>query len=146
MRLLSIFLAILFSAAPAIANASCTKAAAPSLPQFAPLTLRVGGGIQPYYCAASPAAVTVGDLTPIEWGKRVQVCTTNCSYQAISPTDPRSPLISTGCGPGYHSTEYYVELPNFSKQGSNALVDSCLSNSLVPAKGAAPAPSPRPRG
>lgn len=144
MRLFSILLAILFSSAPAISNAACTKAAAPSLPQFAPLMLTSAGGVQPYYCAASPAALSVGDLSPTEWAKRVQVCTTNCSYEAASPADPRSPLITAGCGPGWHDTRYYVEMPNFHKQGGNSLVDSCVSNNLVPPKGAAP--SPRPRG
>jgi hypothetical protein len=142
MRLFSILLAILFSAAPALANAACTKASAPSLPQFAPLVLRAGGGIQPYYCAASPAALSVGDLSPAEWGKRVQVCTTNCSYEAMSPMDPRSALFATSCGPGWHDTQYYVELPRFPKQSGSALVDSCVSNSLVPPKGAAPSPPP----
>jgi hypothetical protein len=146
MRLFSILLAILFSAAPAIAQASCTKASPPSLPQFAPLVLRPGGGgIQPYYCAASPAAMSVGDLSPSEWAKRVQVCTTNCTYEPMSPTDPRSMLIATSCGGGYHTTEYYVDLPKFSKQGSTGLVDSCIGNSLMPPKGAAPAPSASPR-
>jgi hypothetical protein len=146
MRLFSIFLAILVSAIPAVANASCTKAPpAPSLPQFAPLMLRPGGAIQPYYCAASPAALSVGDLSPSEWGKRVQVCTTNCTYEPMSPTDPRSALIATSCGSGYHDTQYYVQMPNWSKQASNSLVDSCLSNSLQPSKGAAPSPSPHPR-
>jgi hypothetical protein len=145
MRLLSIFLAILFSAAPSIAQAACTKASAPSLPQFAPLALRPGGGIQPYYCAASPAVLSVGDLSPVEWGKRVQVCTTNCSYQPMSPTDPRSALIATSCGPGWHGTQYYVDLPRWPKQSGTGLVDSCVSNSLLPPKGAAPSPSPPPK-
>lgn len=144
MRLLSFFLAILFSAAPIIANASCSKATPPSTPQFAPLGLRAGGGIQPYYCAASPAALSVGDLSPAEWGKRVQVCTTNCSYEPMSPTDPRSTLIATSCGSGWHDTQYYVEVPKF-QQSRTSLVDSCVSNALSPPKGAAPAASPRPR-
>ncbi len=146
MRLLSIFLAFLFSAAPAISNAACTKASAPSLPQLMPLTLRAGGGIQPYYCAASPAAMSIADLTPAQWAKRVQVCTTNCTYEAMSPTDPHSALIPTDCGVGWHDTRYYVDMPDWHKQGNASLVNSCVGNTLLPPKGGAPAPSPPPRG
>lgn len=146
MRQFSTILAILFlvNANAGTAAAACTKAQAVTIQQFPPL---MGGSnsIQPYYCAASPAALSVGDLSPTEWAKRVQVCTTNCSYEPISPTDPRSTLIATSCTPGgQHSTQYYVDVPKFSSNGSNSLVDSCQSNALLPSKGAAPQATPRP--
>lgn len=140
MRLISIILAILFSATFGTAHAACTTAAPVSIPQFGPIL--PGGGVQAYYCAAAPAAASLGDLSPSEWAKRVQVCTTNCNYEPMAPGDPHSMLIATGCGAsGGRSTAYLVEPP---KPSSNrtALTGSCQS--LLPAKGSASAPSPSP--
>jgi hypothetical protein len=146
MRLLSMFLALSFLATPALAHASCNPPPSGSIAQLPPL-MGAGGGIggegaiQPYYCAASPAALSVGDLSPNEWAKHVQVCTTNCSYEPLSPNDQHSMLIATACGAGYHPTTYYVEPPRFSAQ-STKLFKSCLNDGTPPSKGAPPAPKP----
>lgn len=143
MRLFAITLAILFTANVGVAGAACTNAPAVSIQQFPPLT---GHGIQSYYCAASPAAVTVGDLSPSDFLKRVQVCTTACTYQPANPMDPRSTLMAMGCGPGYHSADYYVDAPRVKAATANSMSSSCVSNSLLPPKGGtAPSPPPRPR-
>jgi hypothetical protein len=143
MRVLSMFLALSFLAVPALAHASCTPSAPTTVAQLPPLMgAGIGGGaIQPYYCAASPAALSVGDLSPNEWAKRVQVCTTNCSYEPMSPGDQHSMLIPTSCGTGYHPTTYYVEAPHYNSQ-SGKLLKSCLSSGVLPSKGAPPAPKP----
>jgi hypothetical protein len=145
MRLFCLTLAILFTANVGVAGAACTKAPAVSIQQFAPLS-PAGGSIQPYYCAASPAALSVGDLSPSEWLKRVQVCTTNCTYQPANPSDPRSTLMSMGCGPGYHSIAYYVDPPRQPVRTATSISDSCVSNGLVPSKGAPASPRPNYRG
>lgn len=40
-----------------------------------------------YYCAASPAPQSVGDLSYAGWARHVQVCTRMCSYAALVPDD-----------------------------------------------------------
>jgi hypothetical protein len=144
MRFLSMFLALSFLAVPGLAYASCTPSAPATVAQLPPLMgAGIGGGgvIQPYYCAVSPAALSVGDLSANEWAKHVQVCTTNCTYEPMSPGDPHSMLIPATCGAGYHPTTYYVEPPRFNSQ-KGKLLKSCLSSGEVPAKGAPPAPQP----
>ena len=138
MRIFSIVLAFLLCASQTAAQAACATPAPLAIPQLPPLL--AGGGIQSYYCAASPDVSTVGDLTPAEWAKHVQVCTTNCSYEPIVPGDPQSRLMPVGCGLGWHSTAYLVEPPRQATALSTGLVDSCKG--LVPPKAPAPAPSP----
>lgn len=87
-------------ACPQVTSAS-TAPVFPALPRWSPT----------YYCAASPAPQTIGDLSYAGWAKHVQVCTRMCSYQQLSPGDPNSMLIETSCGPGYHDASYYVEPP-----------------------------------
>lgn len=103
--LVSLAIAIIVSTGTAYAcppNSTSSSAAV-----FSPLP-RFGAA---YYCAASPAPQSVGDLSYAGWAKHVQVCTRMCSYQPLSPNDPNSPLIETSCGPGYHDASYYVEPP-----------------------------------
>ena len=138
MRTFPIVLAVLLCASQTAAQAACATPAPIAIPQLPPLM--PGNGIQSYYCAASPAASTVSDLTPSEWAKHVQVCTTNCSYEPVVPGDPQSPLIPAGCGRGWHSTAYLVEPPRRETAMRTGLVDSCKG--LVPSKAPAPAPSP----
>lgn len=109
MRTFPIVLAVLLCASQTAAQAACATPAPIVIAQFPPLM--PGGGIQSYYCAASPAVSTVSGVTPAEWAKRAQVCTTNCSYEPIVPGDPQSRLMPVGCGPGWHSTAYLIEPP-----------------------------------
>ena len=140
MRRSALLLAVVLCALPAVASAaaSCTK---PESISFATLP-RVfsGGGMQAYYCAASPYPTTVGDLSPLEWAKHVQVCTTNCSYERMSPTDPRSMLVATECGPGMHAVSFLVDPPSRIEASRTGLVDGC-TNTVIP-KGTAASPSP----
>lgn len=143
MRFISILVAILFTAAYGVTDAACSAPPPVSIPQFGPV---MGGGIQAYYCSASPGALSVGDLTPTEWLKHVQVCTTNCSYEPMSPGDPHSMLIATGCGRGGGGNmAYFVEPPRqSSNRSSTSLSSSCATNGLLPPKGGTPAASPGP--
>ena len=139
MRIFSVVLLFLLSASQAAAQAACaTPAPVAAIPQMPPLL--PGGGIQSYYCSASPAIQTVGDLTPADWAKHVQVCTTNCFYEPVSPGDAQSRLMPVGCGPGWHNPVYLVEPPRPTVTVKTGLVDSCKG--LVPSKAADPAPTP----
>lgn len=137
MRKFSIVLAFLLCATQTAAHAACATPPPMGIPQMPPIV--PGIGVQSYYCAASPAVSTVGDLTPAEWVKHVQICTTNCSYEPIVPGDPQSRLWPVGCGPGWHGTAYLVEPPRTAVV-KTGLVDSCKG--LVPPKAPAPAASP----
>jgi hypothetical protein len=129
-----------------IAAACPTAAAKTSIPSLPPLMMggAAGGAGQPYYCMASTNPTTLGDLSPSEWAKRVQICTTNCSYMPISPSDPKSTLVATSCGPGWHDTTYLVDPPRAPKTATLNVVDT-RCNAMQPSKGAPPPPaSPAP--
>lgn len=105
----------------------------------------VGGpGTQLYYCMPPQTGPgTIGDLTPEEFGKYVQICNTNCSYEPMSPTDPHTLLIPTTCGPGGHDTQFLVEPPAAPRNTLrlHLVDDSCKG--LMPSK-APPPPEPSP--
>ncbi len=122
------------SACPALVNAPP--------PDFPPLFTE-GPGPQPYYCSASQVPQNIGDLSPSEWAKRVQVCNTACNYEPLIPGDPHSMLISTDCGPGWHDRVYMVEPPRASKGGPAVKVVNTSCKDLAPSK-APPAPAPAP--
>jgi hypothetical protein len=130
------------SAGTAAACPVPTQVSPPALP---PLLVSGAIGNQVYYCMPSIQASRVGDLSPAEWAKQVQICNTNCSYEPMNPADPHSLLIPTACGPGWHDTQFQVQPPAASKPGPGTLTLKMVSSSckaVAPSK-AAPPPSPR---
>lgn len=104
-----------------------------SAPVFAPLP----PWSPMYYCAASQAPQSIGDLTYAGWAKHVQVCSRTCSYAPISPSDPSSPLIEVECGPGYHPASYFVDPPQPPSGKAAISLKSATCNDLAPPKAAA---------
>lgn len=128
--------------------ASCSIAAAcpsapvqVSLPRLAPLITGLASGGQLYYCMASAQSTRIGDLAPAEFAKNVQICNTSCSYAPMIPGDPHSLLIPMGCGPGWHDAAYLVEPPPAPKGPPTLKLTDPGCKTLVPSKGAPPAPA-----
>lgn len=90
-----------------------------------------------YYCAASQAPQTIGDLTYPGWAKHVQVCSRTCSYEPIAPSDPNSPLIEVNCGPGYHAATYFVDPPQPPAGHPALTLKTATCSDLAPPKAAA---------
>jgi hypothetical protein len=135
---LAIVMLISGGIAPAACLPSSTAANVPSFPVLPP------GSIM-YYCAASQAPQNIGDLTYAGWAKHVQVCTTQCSYELASPSDPYSPLIATRCGPGWHAATYLVEPPPAPAKSVAVQLKTTTCSGLVPSKAPPqPAPSSKP--
>lgn len=130
-------LAIMIVGSSGIASA-CPPLSTAAVPDFAPLPL----GSSMYYCSASAQPQTVGDLAYADWAKHVQVCTTNCAYEAIAPGDPHSALIPVSCGAGRHAALFYVEPPT-STPGKALKLTNPSCNNLAPSK-APPQPAPSP--
>jgi hypothetical protein len=100
---------------------------------------------QPYYCMPGAQSSRIGDLSPMEWAKQVQICNSNCSYEALSP-DPHAMLVPTSCGPGWHDTQYEVQPPPRPRSGPGSIsFKTPACKSLMPSKGSPPvAASPKP--
>ena len=131
MRKFLVSLAIAFFISSGVASA-CPSNSVASAPIFAPLP-RFSST---YYCAASPAPQSIGDLSYAGWAKHVRVCTRMCSYAPLSPSDPNSPLIETSCGPGYHDSAYYVEPPQPPAGYAAVHLKNPSCNDLAPPKAA----------
>lgn len=131
-----------FAALAALILLSATGAiACPTLParNVVPL-LPLATGM--YYCATPGGPETIGDLSPDQWLKHVQVCSTNCDYEPMMPGDPHTVLVATTCGAGYHQPLYIVEPPPAKPVATLRIVDPACK-ALPPSK-APPPPSPAP--
>jgi hypothetical protein len=128
---------------------ACPVATQSSPPALAPLLVAGGIGGQLYYCMPAGAPSNVGDLSPNEWGKQVQICNTSCSYEPMIPNDAHSLLVPTTCGPGWHDIQYQVQPPPASKAQPGTLrlkmVTSACKNVPPPKGPAPPAPASSPR-
>lgn len=130
-----------------IAAAACTGTAQAAYPSLPPLMAIGGMNGQPYYCMPTAQSTRVGDLSPTEWAREVQICNSNCSYEAMS-SDPHAMLVPVACGPGYHDTQYQVQPPPRPKTGPGTIsFKTSTCKSLTPSKAStnpALAASPRP--
>ena len=105
MRILSVFLSLLFSLAAggtALAVPCAAQMTAPAADATTP-----SGDISLIPCAAASAAsasnlthapVTIGDLVPKNQSLGNLFCNPNCAYMLAVPTDPQSPIIPVRCG------------------------------------------------
>ncbi|HKU68816.1 MAG TPA: hypothetical protein VJP85_13655 [Candidatus Baltobacteraceae bacterium] len=117
---------------------ACPVATAPAPPALAPLLVSSAVGGQLYYCMPSSQISKIGDLSPSEWAKQVQICNTSCSYEPMIPGDSHSLLIPTSCGPGLHDLEYQVQPPAAPKAQPGTLTLKMVTagcTQVQPAKG-----------
>lgn len=148
-------IAILVWASTGIASAACSSAPAvkapATLPVLAPLMGGIGGGPQLYYCMPSASPTTLGELTPNDFAKNVQVCNTSCDYQPMVPNDPHALLVPMNCGAGWHEPQFMVQPPPPPKAdlaSTSVKLTTTTCNGLLPSKAPpppAPAPTARPR-
>lgn len=133
-------LAMLFWTSGALAGA-CPVPAQVAPPALPPLLASGAIGGQVYYCMPSVAPSTVGDLSPSQWAKEVQICNTSCSYEPMNPSDPHTLLIPTQCGLGWHDTQFMVQPPPPPKNGVRLEIVTSGCRAIAPSK-ARPLPSP----
>ncbi|HLI97840.1 MAG TPA: hypothetical protein VKT72_17355 [Candidatus Baltobacteraceae bacterium] len=109
----------------------------------------LGIGSPTYYCAnhsdmldnGNPSKL--GDLSQSGWGRSVQICSKNCSYAPIVPSDPNSELMPVSCGGGMHDMQYYVEPPPPAKGVTAIHIANPSCTGSMPSKAPPPPPAPR---